>query len=472
MKSKLVKNTGLYTLGMLIPKIGQFILLPIYTQYLTPSDFGIVGNMQVISTILVIIFTFSMHKAIYRLYHDFTNETEKRNYLGTIFIGVALITGALTGILFIFSGVVGSIYKSIPFYPYFALNIIAIAIQSFFLVPRTSYFVKEKANVFISLSILEFVVRNIFIVIFIVALEKGVVGYFQGKLIGNLILLPVFLYLGNKQMNFKFNKKLLKRSLNFSLPLLPTALFGWVMQSIDRVFIERNFDTSEVGIYTLGLKIAMLAFMIIDSFYKAYNPFFFKNATKNGAEVLQKLKTTNTIYLLVVIATCSVIALFAKEGVSLLFNDSYYEAYIIATFVALGLIFGKSSGIFILSIYQSKKTHYIFRINLITAVFNIGLNFILVPKFGAYGAAAATIITYIFRLLMFYYYARKCFYPSFNKTIVGSVLLLFLLINLGFYFSNLQILLSIVLKVIFLGAITGFIWLKYKNELLILLNKK
>lgn len=471
MSSKLLKNTGFYTFGMLFPKVAQFILLPVYTRYMNPSDFGILGNMQVINSILVLLFTFSLNKAIYRLYHDFTNETEKRNYLGTIFIGVTISTIVLTGILFILSDPVGSIYKSIPFYPYFSLTLSAMAVQSFFLVPKTSYFVKEKAGMFVTLSILEFLGKNAFIVVFVVFWEKGVIGYLQGQLIGNLVLLPVFLFLGWKQMNINFNKSLFIKSFRYSFPLLPMALSGWVMQSVDRIFIERYFDTHEVGIYTLGYKIAMLAFIFINSFYKAYNPFYFKTASKNRNVSIPKLKKTNTLYLIVVFLTCSLIVLFAKEAISILFDERYYEAYHIVTIVGIGMIFGRSSGIFTLSIYQSKKTSYILIVFLIGAAVNIGLNFIFVPKYGAYGAAWATMFTFILRLFLMYYSARKCFYPSFNKTIIVPLLLLLLTLNIGFYFSNLEMVFSIVFKVILVGAIAGFMWYKYKNELLMLINK-
>ena len=76
---KLAKNTLLYSLGTLLPQVAAFLLLPIYLKFLSPSDYGILNSVQVISSILVIIYTLSIDKAIYRLYFDFKTEKLKKD---------------------------------------------------------------------------------------------------------------------------------------------------------------------------------------------------------------------------------------------------------------------------------------------------------------------------------------------------------------------------------------------------------
>ncbi|MCK5050746.1 MAG: oligosaccharide flippase family protein [Candidatus Cloacimonetes bacterium] len=452
--------------------MAQFILLPLYTRYLTPSDYGILSSVQVMNSVLVLLYTLALNRAIFRLYFDFKTEKEKRDYLGTIFIGISISAVVITSIIFSLSDIIGSIYKSIDFYPYMSLSILASAITTFFLVPKTAYFVKEKANIFVLLSIIEFFTRNIFILVFVVFLEKGVLGYLQGQLAGNLLLLILFLFLTWKQVNFRFVKSFFVKSLRFSLPLLPMTLSAWVMNWSDRIFIERNFDTHDVGIYSLGYKIAMIIAIFSDSFYKAYNPHYFKTASNKPKEIaLKSLKKTNTLYLLVVILFCSLIVLFAKEGISLLFDFRYYEAYKIVGIVGLAYVFGKAIGIFNLAIYQSKKTIFVMTASIIGAFVNIGLNFLLIHKYGAYGAAWATVITYFAMMFFTYYYARKCFYASFNKPIVYLAFVMMLLLNVGFYIINMNLINSIVLKIIIVLGISIFIWFRYKKELKIILKK-
>lgn len=470
--SKLVKNSFIYTIGMLVPKLSQFILLPIYTRYLSPSDYGILSSVQIINTILVLLYTLALDKAIFRLYFDFKTEKEKKDYLGTLFIGISISVVLVTGIIFSMNDIIGSIYKNISFYPYMSLSILASALSTFFLIPQTAFFVKEEATKYILLSLLIFFITNAFIIFYVIILKKGVVGYLQGQLIGNAVLMPVFFFITLKLINLRFVKSLFRKSLRFSLPLLPMTLSAWIMTWSDRIFIERNFDTHDVGIYSLGYKIAMVIIVFSNSFYKAYNPYYFKiAATKSKNQAIKTLRKTNTFYLLIVIMFCSLISLFAKEAIRLLFDSRYFEAYKIVGIIGLSYIFGQSMGIFNLAIYQSKKTITIMAINIAGAILNIILNFLLIQKYGAYGAAWATAITYIVLFGLSYLYARKYFYASYNKIVVYSLFIFMLTINVAFYFLNFNVYTSVVLKIGILILVSLFIWMNFKNQLKVICRK-
>ena len=118
--ANLVKNTSLYTLGNIIPKIAGFFLLPIYTAYLSPSDYGIVQSMQVLSAILTLLFTLSIDRAVYRLYFDFKDKASRTTYLSTIVISLFVISLVMLALLFLFQSSIALIYSSISFYPYYA----------------------------------------------------------------------------------------------------------------------------------------------------------------------------------------------------------------------------------------------------------------------------------------------------------------------------------------------------------------
>jgi O-antigen/teichoic acid export membrane protein len=458
---------------MLIPKIAQFFLLPVYTRFLSPAEYGIISNVLVINAIIALTYTLALDRAIFRLYFDFKKENEKRDYLGTIFIGISISAVIITALAFALSDLIGSIYKSIEFYPYMSLSILSSAVASFHIVPKTTYFVKEKANIFVSLSVAEFLSRNIFIFSFVVLLEKGVLGYLQGQLIGNLILLPLFLFLAKKQTNFRFVKSYFKKSLKFSLPLLPMALSVWIINFSDRIFIERYFSTNDVGIYSLGYNISMLIVIFSDSFYKAYNPYYFKTAANNIREkALSILKKTNTIYLLIVILFCASIALFAKEGIIILFDERYREAYKIVAIISLSYVFAKGAGIIQLAIYQDKKTSFLLIVSLIGAAVNIGLNFLLVEKHGAFGAAWATVFTFVIMFIIKLMYSKYVFYASFNKLIVIPLFIILVIVNVIFYYIEINVVYSIIIKLLTLGLLIMFFWSKYKSELKTILAKK
>ena len=75
--AKIIKNTSIYAIGNILPKAAGFFLLPVYTRYLTPADYGIVSSMQVLSTILAVAFTLAIERSIYRLYWDYKTDNDK-----------------------------------------------------------------------------------------------------------------------------------------------------------------------------------------------------------------------------------------------------------------------------------------------------------------------------------------------------------------------------------------------------------
>lgn len=462
---KLAVNSLLYSIGTMLPQLAAFFLLPIYLNFLSPSEYGILNSVQVITSVLTIIYTLAIDKAIFRLYFDFKEEKSKKDFLGTVFIAISFFVILITSILFVFPEILESIYKNITFYPYISLSVIASALATFTIVPRSVYFVQEKAKSYILMTLSEFFLRNLFIYLFVVYFLKGLEGYLYGQIIGSAILAPIFLYITSKQINFKFIKHYLISALKYSIPMLPTFISVWIITAIDRVFIERYFDAAEVGIYSLGYKIAMLVTVITGSFYKAYNPFYFKLATTEIKEkALTRLKKTNTVYILLVIASTSLISLFSKEILYIFFSPEYLESYKIVSVVSLAFGISAFLGIFNLAIYQEKKTLYLMYINIIAAFVNVALNFIFVSNYGVMGAAWASVFTYCIVAILSYYYAKKSFYASFNSKTVIWVFLTLFSSNIFYYYFEFNFWTGIISKFFFVTIVFTFIWFSIKNS--------
>ena len=154
--NKLVKNTAVYSIGQILPQAAGFILLPIYTHFLTPADYGIVSSMAVLQTIFAIFFTFCLERSIVRLYWEYKTENDKKDFFGTITISIAVFSSIGLFLLFIFNNYVGLIYRSIDFYPFYAYAILSSFVGVFSLVPKHYLMLKGKAGVFITLSLLQF----------------------------------------------------------------------------------------------------------------------------------------------------------------------------------------------------------------------------------------------------------------------------------------------------------------------------
>lgn len=446
--SKFIKNTSIYTIGAILPKAAQFILLPIYSQYLTPEDYGIVQSMLVLSAILTIVFTFAVDRSVYRLYFDFNSTIEKRNFLGTVTTTLLLVATLMLIVSFLCKPILSQIFKSIPFYPFYVYALVTTYLSVFSLVPRVYFQVEQKAGKFVLISLLDFIVSTVLILYFITVAHQGAEGMLLAQLVKSVLFIPFFVFITVKIVNFTFNRKILRDVLKFSLPMVPALLSAFVLNLSDRIFIERFFTLKDVGIYSISYKLAEILIIVSGSLFSAYNPLFYKIANQeNQIEAKQKLFVYNKAIVILLLVISTAIALFSEEFINL-FNDQYKNAYTLVPIIVLGIFIGQAGGLMNLSIYQMKKSKQIMYLILISAIVNVGLNFILVPRFGSFGAALATTITFLIFFVIKAVYIKKCYYIPFAWKETLSYLATAMAIVLVLLKSNLEGVTLIVSKII------------------------
>ena len=462
-----------YTIGNILPQAVGFLLLPIYSRYLTPADYGVVSSMQVLISIFGILFTLAIDKSVYRLYFDYKLEKDKKDFLGTITISLIIISIFSLSLLFVLKDVIGLIFKSIEFSPFYIYAILTALANVFILIPKIYLQINEKADKYFYLSTLQFLLTTGFVLWFVLGEKSGASGMLKGQLFGNLILLPFIFYIIYHIINFTYNFKMLKEILLYSLPVIPALLSSWILNLSDRVFIERYFDLNDVGIYSIGYKIAGLVLVVSGAFYQAYNPIFYKLAGSTNQEKAKKqLSKYNDIYIVALLLVVFFITLFSKEAIQLLLDKKYLDAYKIVPLIALSYLFYQAGGLLNFMMYQEKKTVQVMYMVICSAALNIFLNFLLVPKYGAYGAAIATILTFMALFIANYWYAMKCYFIPFNWPRITKIFLILFTIIILFQLVNINIFLTLLIKAITCVAI-GIVFLtKYYKQLRSVINTR
>lgn len=474
MKSKIIKNTTLYTIGNVLPKAAGFILLPIYTRYLSPEEYGIVQSMQVLITILAIVFSLALERCITRLYWDYKTEEEKKEFLGTITISLTLIAILMLSLTLTLKGLVGRIYSSIDFYPFYlyAIFITFVLVLSF--VPRIYLMVTQQASKFITISIVQFVLTSTLTLFFIIVKGDGAIGMLKGRLISLILIVPIYISISMGIINFRFNFRILKKCLSYSLPIMPTLMMAWILNLSDRIFIERYFTLSDVGIYSLGCKIAGLVLIIMLGIEKAYSPVFYKLANSEDQEFARKkIGQYNNTIILVTLFSCFIITFFAKEVIILIFPDKYIQAYKVIPIISFGYFIIQLDGFAGSFIKQAKKTIVIMYIVIAGAALNILLNFLLVPTFGALGAAWATFVSFLFIFVIKYSFSKRYYFIPFNWKMINPIILLAVFLVIGFNFiSAFNVTITLILKM-FTVLIFGSIFIfKYYGKIRMIITQQ
>lgn len=405
--SKLLKDSVIYSIGNLLPQLGGFVFLPIYLKFMSIEDFGVVSSMLVIQSVVSIFFSLAIDRSLIRLYFDYKSPNQQATFFGTNFIAITVISSSLCVILILTNGILVKIFPDISFYPYYLYALLIAYVKGFFLVPKTYLQIKNKSLKFVSLSAAEFILVTLAIMFYVVYRGEGPSGMLKGQLLGTSLLIPYLFSIVRKNFIFRFNFSMLKNTLRFSLPLVPSLLTAFILNLSDRIFIDRYMGLSEVGLYSLAYKVASIVLIAISAINMAVTPFYYRRISKLGfVSASPWSKEFNNNYIKIIGVLVFIFLMFSKEIILIFFGSNYFQSAYIVGLLLLSYYFSGTNNVNGRLILYKKKTHHSMAIDVSTAFLNILLNFLLIPKYGMIGAALATLASMMFAFITSFIYVK------------------------------------------------------------------
>ncbi|WP_273130294.1 lipopolysaccharide biosynthesis protein [Bacillus weihaiensis] len=401
LKSKFFKNSFLYTIGsMMTPMIG-LVMLPIYTGYLNPAEYGVMTTIQTLVGMLQIFLLLSLNGAVTRFFYDFLEQPEKRKeYLGSIFIFVLLFSTIIATILLLFSNSIGSLlFRNIPIDPFYYYLIGLSCTSALLALPMALFRAQEKAGLFILVNTLKALFIMGLTVYLIVGRDLGAESALIAQLLITFLFVLITFGMLRKFLKFSLNFSLVKQSLLFSLPLLPHVASGWIISSSDRVILEKFVNIADLGIYALAAQVSMVLALFYSSINNALVPRY-TMLRKEGNELKASKLLKIFAYVVVIFGVASIpVAMYA---IKLFTSDQYYGAIAIIPILLIAQIVKGFYFIPVAKLFYTKKTKIIATSSTLAAIFNIIINIIAIPIIGLYGAIVSTIIAELLRLLLIY----------------------------------------------------------------------
>ena len=408
----LIKNSFIYLFSSLFGKATPFLLLPILTYFLTPSEYGTLSIFSMLSSFFLACYG-GLHANVSRAYFGF-DKVRFDKYLAALF---AVLFFALVVVLFL-----TWIYLNLGFSTFnldpklFLLIPLTSAFSMVILINLTLLRTEEKAISFAKWEISQSMFNLLLSLILLIFLAGGLYGRIFGILVPIVLFGITSLWLLQKRHNIltKPLKKDIKDTLHVSLPLIPHAIGAILISSVDLVIIEHLLCAELVGIYSVGYQVSMVLLILSDSFLKAWQPWFFKKLNDNSSAT--NMLILRNIYLFVgtlIILACS----FAFIGQLVLpwFIDAKFAQAVDVIFpVCLGYIFFGIYQILFPYLIHVKKTKMLALITPASALINIALNFYLIPIYGIVGAAYATVVSYMVISLLVFHQVNKHYSTSWS----------------------------------------------------------
>lgn len=447
--SKLAKNTLIYALGDIIPKLLNLITFPILTHHLSPGEYGISNYVSSIELLLTIL-TFLGLKTYYLVYYfKVGDEIEQKKLLGNLTIIVLFFNLILSGALMV---VGGNIFKfigsDIEFYPYIALGVLSNFFSIFSTLPSALYRVRENP---MPLTVLN-VVRGLLIMIATIVLipsHPTSVMVLDIKLFVNFVFAIFFFYITCRNAIFKLNIQQLKHAFAFSLPLVPGDIAYYFSTMSDRVLIEKYLSVSELGLYSTAATLAGMLNIFSYGAYRAIEPYFFKTyGQQNFNESFRRIRD---VLLLFVMFGALGLSLFSQLFMQLMTSESYHSSYLYVPPLALGVVFSALSLMYATVMTAQAKTKLYGAICVLCACVSVGLNVLLLKYLGLWAAVIVNVLVYFVNYSFCRYFADlkiKSLYCVIPFTLYAVICIFFV------YVWHPSLIIDISLKVIILVVFT------------------
>lgn len=426
----LAKHSMIYGLGTVINSIVAILLLPVYTRYLTPTDYGIKELIGLTVDVVGILLATAVSSGVLRFYFEYNDEKDRNEVVSTATIALTVAAFVAFLVLSLFSRPMAEYIIDTPeLYYYFNISLVSMGLSAVNNVGFGYLRAKQKSLLFIILSIARLLVTIGFNIYFIVFLKLGVLGVLLSTLVVAVMTtcvlnIPVLFIVGAR-----FSKDKLKELVRFGMPLVPAQIGGFIVHLSDRFFLKAFSSIADTGIYSLGYRFGTLPGTFISvPFNQIWQPRRFELHKEPGAEIL--FGRIFTYYMTLVSFIGLGIAVLTREVLMIMADPKFWSAYAIVPIIVVANIVFTMNNHFDMGILIQKQTKYFAYIDGSNGLFILLLNFILIPRFGIYGAAYATLIAFIYKTTLIYYFSSKIYkiYFEFHRIlkIAGSAVLLYL----------------------------------------------
>ncbi|MEW6008476.1 MAG: oligosaccharide flippase family protein [Candidatus Omnitrophota bacterium] len=465
----LTKDASLYNAGGILTKAIAFLLIPVYTRFLSPADYGIISLVSTIAYVLLIFYEMGLITAATRFYYDFKSEQEKKEYFGTVLLFLCGFTLIITIVLENIARKISPfLFSDVAFNPYIRIAIWIPFFQSLPPLVYALYRVKEQPYRFVIFSIFAFIIEIGLIIYFVVFLKQEALGKINATLIASGLIYIISLIILFNHTILKFSYSKIWNSLKFGLPLIPHTVAHWVLKLSDRIILQKYAPLSDVGLYTLGYNLGMILFLFTASFNNAWAPFLYKNANIMPKQVFAKI---GIAYCFIVVFIGLLLSIFAKEIMIIVSTPKFYGAATVIPLVVAGYVF---QGLYLLPVNQLfflKQTRYLPTATMVSALINIILNLLFIPKFGMSAAAFNTFLSYLILFILVFFYSQRHFPISYDYRKFAIILLIgifsyFLAINSIVLFKNNFSIVTCKIFVLSLFIISGYFLFKKDINLL------
>jgi O-antigen/teichoic acid export membrane protein len=460
----IVKDSSIYGVSKVLGQAISFFLIPLYTSYLTPNDYGILNIFGLFVTSLTLVMNFGLDSATYYfagMAKD--DESSRKSVANAQLLTLLIILVSLIFILIFSKDITALLIDESQPVKYLLISLLIAVLGTIISIPTAYLRINRKVKIIASSTLINVAASIIFTLIFVVVLKMGLVGALIGNLLGSfssgLFILTKFPFV----INNVYDKNVCIDLLKYSLPILPTKVFAFIIPLYSQWSIKQLLSLRELGLYAIALKFTIPLTVILTMFQQAYAPYKYQILKTDENPKTTFVKIMN-LFILGFGTLVMLITLFGGDILKFMTNKNYHEAEYYVFYLAVipftqGIYFMFSTGM-----EFSKSPKYrplISGLGLLSVL--ISNNF-LIKKLGVPGAALSISFSWLVMAMGNLLYAQKLYKIKYNWAII---IFIPLLVFVAGYIINQYFINYLLLKfaIAFILGIIGIYFLKSNYNL-------
>jgi len=390
LKSRLIKNTFVYTVTDGVSKAFSFLLLPLVSFYLPPEQLGIVTNFQVLQNILLLLAGQALVNSLPYFFYGKSREAVSV-FISNLLLVTVTACVIFAGLILLLHGVLEETLRLTLGYQ--LLVMITVASQ---LTANTHLLILRLENMpgrFALLQAVQIAVNLISVVLFVIVLKWEARGKIYSMVVTAAVvgIVHVILLVRKGYIIMMFDKTVIKDILKFGVPLLPHSLSFWLRGGIDKILITKYCGLSANGLFSMALSVGAIYTTFSTAFNNAYGPYLLERISRFSMETIQaeKRRIVKQAYVIgagyVMLGVLAVTA--ARLCVRFILDRRYGGSFQFIPWLFFGYVFNGFYSLFVHYIYNAKKTAALGVITFTCGMVQILLSYILIRIYGAVGAA-------------------------------------------------------------------------------------
>jgi O-antigen/teichoic acid export membrane protein len=452
---RLGKHSVIYGVGGLIQRIVAVLLLPLYTRFLSPSDYGAIEVLVALSAVVFALLRAGIQSSFFRFYLQAEDDRARQTVVRTSFW---FTMGAATVALVVGLALAGPISTAI-----FSTSGYADLVRAAFVGlwasmnydQLTALFRVEERSVSYSIASLANVLLTVgATILLVVVLDQGPLGVLVGNFSGTLAVYAVLLVYQRKQLGLEFDFDVFRRMTAWGMPFVPSVIALNLIDFSDRFFLVRIRDQHELGLYAIGMRISAGLLFLLAAFRTAWPAFAYSIPEEEAKRTYGFVLTYVTFF-----SAWAAVALGLASPWVVRFlttPDFYGGARVVPVLVFAFVVFGMYV-VVVTSIGRAGRRGSNWMITGAAALLNVALNLILIPPYGMTGAAISMVASYFAMFLGITWKAQRVFPVIYQwRRVAFAIGTAVVLVVTGRLLGGLPAAIALTAAYPFVLALTGF----------------